>query len=142
VGRALWFYTGADPELIVATIESFPDERRPDLWAGIGLAASYTGAQSPQVVDKLAAAAGDYRRHVGQGAAFAAKARVLSGQVPSGSVQAIGILTGADPAVAAGWTDACLREAAADGSDTVATYQRWRGMVASAFVRYQGGGIH
>lgn len=140
-GRALWFYAGADPARIADFIGGFPGPRRPDLWAGVGLAASYTGAQPPQAVEKLALAAHAYRDHLGQGAAFAAKAHVLSGQVPEASAAAIEILTGAPPAVAAEWTDSCLRDATATGgADSVATYQRWRAGIRDSFRRHEGGG--
>lgn len=141
-GRALWFYAGADPARIAMIISNFPEQRRSDLWAGIGLAASYTGAQPADAVEKLARAAGGYRDHLGQGAAFAAKAHSLSGEVPKAAAEAIRVLAGAEPAVAAAWTDSCLREAAVDGTDTVATYQRWRARIRDAFMRHQGGDIY
>jgi enediyne biosynthesis protein E3 len=141
-GRALWFYAGADPARIAAIIGQFPEPRRSDLWAGIGLAASYTGAQPPAVVEKLARAADGYRDHLAQGSAFAAKAHLLAGQVPAASARAIEVLAGVQPAIAAGWTDACFREVAADGGDSVTTYQRWRARIRDAFLQHQGGDIH
>ncbi len=141
-GRALWFYAGADPARIATIIGNFPKQRRSDLWAGIGLAASYTGAQPADVVEKLARAAAGYRDHLGQGAAFAAKAHFLSGEVPKAAAEAIEILTGAEPAVAAAWTDSCLREAAVDGADSVTTYERWRASIRDAFMRHQVGDIY
>lgn len=140
-GRALWFYAGADPARIATIIDNFPEWRRSDLWAGIGLAASYTGAQSAEVVEKLARAAYGYRDHLGQGAAFAAKAHILSGEVPKAAAESIEILTGVEPVVAAAWTDSCLREAARDAADSVTTYQRWRARIRDAFSRHQGGDI-
>jgi hypothetical protein len=138
VGRALWFYAGADPARIATTIGNFPEQRRSDLWAGIGLAASYTGAQPADVVEKLASTADGYRDHLGQGAAFAAKAHLRSGEVPVAAAEAIEILAGAKPAVAAAWTDSCLREAVAHGTDDVDTYQRWRAGIRDTFMRHQG----
>lgn len=38
LGRSLWFVDGADVRLIPRTISSFPDDRQPDLWSGVGLA--------------------------------------------------------------------------------------------------------
>jgi len=139
-GRALWFYAGADPARIATVIDGFPEPRRPDLWAGIGLAASYTGAQPADVVEKVARAADGYRDHLGQGAAFAAKAHVLAGAVPAAAAQAIEVLTGVEPAAAAAWTDSSLREAA-DGGDGVAAYQQCRARVRDQFRRHRGGNI-
>jgi hypothetical protein len=139
VGRALWFYAGADPVRITEVISTFSPDRRPDLWAGIGLAASYTGAQSPDRLDALLAGARGYRGHVAQGAAFAAKAHVLAGSVPARAARAIELLTGAEPAAAADWTDAALSRAAR-GPDTPAGYEVWRAGVRRAW-ELQAGGV-
>jgi hypothetical protein len=139
-GRALWFYAGADPDLIAAIIGQFPEYRMGDLWAGIGLAASYTGAQSMDAVERLARAAGGYRPQLGQGAAFAAKAHVLAGEVPPSSAEAIGVLTGAEVAVAAEWTDASLAAVRAREADDIAAYQQWRANIMEDVRRRNGGG--
>jgi enediyne biosynthesis protein E3 len=138
VGRALWFYTGAEPARIARVIAGFPADRRSDLWAGIGLAASYTGAQPPEVLSELLGAANGYLDHVGQGAAFAAKAHVLSGAVPPQAARAIETLTGAEPSAAAAWTDACLAAVAPD-SDSPVTYARWRAGIREAWMEHRGG---
>jgi hypothetical protein len=124
-GRALWFYTTAEPARIAEIIGSFPSNRRPDLWAGIGLAAAYTGAQPPNRLSEVLDSAEGQAAHVAQGAAFAAKAHLVSGQVPPRSAAAIETLTGADPETAAQWTDESLAEAAR-GDDSPAGYERWR----------------
>lgn len=131
-GRALWFYTTAEPARIAEIIGSFPSDRRPDLWAGIGLAAAYTGAQPPDRLAAVLDAAAGQRAHVAQGAAFAAKAHLVSGQVPPRSAAAIETLTGAVPETAAQWTDDSLAEAAR-GDDSPAGYERWRAGVRRAW---------
>jgi enediyne biosynthesis protein E3 len=138
IGRALWFYAGAEPENIATRIAGFPPERRCDLWAGIALAACYTGAQPPEVLDRLIRAAGDYRDHLGQGAAFAAKAHVLSGAVPKASAACIETLADAASAVAAEWTDESFARAG-NGPDTPAAYQAWRAGIRDAFSRHRQG---
>jgi hypothetical protein len=121
-------------------IRAFPEFRWGDLWAGIGLAASYTGAQSPGAVERLADAADGFRCQLGQGAAFAAKARVLAGPVPRACAETIELLTGTDAASAADWTDACLAGASARGGDDVPTYERWRAGIMKAVAHKNGGG--
>lgn len=137
-GRALWFYAAADPTRITEVIGGFPAARRADLWAGVGLAASYTGAQTPDCLYQLSAAAAIHRSDLAQGAAFAAKAHVLSGAVPPQSETAIEVLTGVAPQIAADWTDAALRDAAR-GPDTPAGYQVWRAGIRRAWQRQAGG---
>jgi hypothetical protein len=137
-GRALWFYAAADPTRIAEIIGGFAAARRADLWSGVGLAASYTGAQAPDCLDALLAAATIHRSDLAQGAAFAAKAHVLSGAVPPHSATAIEVLTGVEPVIAADWTDVSLREAAR-GPDTPAGYQAWRAGIRRAWERQAGG---
>lgn len=134
-GRALWFYTGSDPELIARLIGAYPPHRRSDLWAGIGLAAAYTGVSGR--TDELLAAGTDYRAHLAQGAAFAAKAHVLSEYVPPGSARTIEALTGVSPDLAAGWTDQAL--ARIPQPDSPKDYERWRAEIRGAFEQHTGG---
>ncbi|MFG3442773.1 DUF1702 family protein [Nonomuraea sp. NPDC047897] len=134
-GRALWFRTGADPELIVRIIDAYPQHRRSDLWAGIGLAAAYTGV-SDRPDDLLAAGAG-HRAHLAQGAAFAAKARVLGGHVPPGAARAIETLTGVSPHQAADWTDQALTRIPRPGS--LHDYERWRAEIRGTYEQHAGG---
>jgi hypothetical protein len=134
-GRALWFYTGADPELIARLIGGYPRQRRSDLWAGIGLAAAYTGVHHP--VNELITAGDGYRAHLAQGAAFAAKAHVLGGHVPPGAVRGIELLTGVSPDQAAGWTDQAL--ALIPRPDSPRDYERWRAEIRQSFERHSGG---
>ncbi|MEV4258866.1 DUF1702 family protein, partial [Spirillospora sp. NPDC049652] len=157
VGRALWFHTCADPEAIGRVIAGFPPHRRGDLWAGIGLAAAYTGARPPYVLTSLlriadghdgaadlaqghrADLAQGHRADLAQGAAFAAKARVLAGEIPSDVRDAVETLCSASPATAAKWTDVAHDEAAAHGN-SLADYQYWRALVRREWRRHDGGG--
>ncbi|MEO3809938.1 DUF1702 family protein [Sphaerisporangium sp. B11E5] len=138
VGRALWFYTGAEPEVVGEVIGGFPPGRRPDLWAGIGLAAAYTGAQPPERLVELLGHAGDHAPHVAQGAAFAAKAHEHSGIVPERTAAAVEALTGADVATAARWTDDSLA-AVRHLPDDPGTYEAWRAGIRRAWARQKGG---
>ncbi|WP_440102550.1 DUF1702 family protein [Streptosporangium sp. H16] len=137
-GRALWFYAGADPARIRDVITTFAPGRRPDLWAGIGLAATYTGAQPPDVLENLLTSSIGFHDHLAQGSAFAAKAHCLSGVMPPQVRSAARILTGAEPEAAAEWTDASLR--AVDGHDhTPRAYQDWRAGIRRAWAMHTGG---
>ncbi|MBO2455779.1 DUF1702 family protein [Actinomadura barringtoniae] len=133
-GRALWFYAGADPDRIGDVINGFPGVRRPDLWAGVALAAAYTGAQPPGVLAALAERAAAHRAHLAQGAVFAAKAHVLSGEMPGGSAAAVRALTGVGPGIAARWADDALA-ASIGGPDSPAGYEGWRGGIRHAWTR-------
>jgi len=106
LGRSLWFVKGADVEVIVDTINSFPVERRADLWAGIGLAAAYAGGVDTAAL-KYLAEFGNISQ-LAQGAAFAAKAREKAANPTINTEQACQIFCNTDAITAANVTDESL----------------------------------
>ncbi|KAA8883759.1 DUF1702 family protein [Nocardia colli] len=94
IGRALWFVSGADPAAACTIIDGFAAERRPDLFAGLGLAATYAGGASAAELATLRDRASAYRQDIGQGATFAAEARSRAGIVQPNTEAAVAILTG------------------------------------------------
>lgn len=125
LGRALWFFNGADVAGAAACINRFVPERRADLWSGLGLAATYAGGVDEAELNELPRLAGEYRSHLAQGAAFAAKARHLPGiQTPHTEI-ACQVLCGVSSLQAASLTDSAL--AAAQRPDAVGEpYEAWR----------------
>lgn len=81
VGRALWFVAGADPARVADRIGRFASDRHADLWSGVGLAATYAGGCAPQELPALVELAGEFRPQLAQGAAFAATARTVAGNM-------------------------------------------------------------
>lgn len=75
VGRSLWFVEGANPERVAAQVGEFAPDRHADLWAGLGLAATYACGVSNRAIDRLVELSGAHRGSLAQGSAFAAKAR-------------------------------------------------------------------
>jgi hypothetical protein len=123
LGRALWFVRGADVATVAATVAAFPPERRADLWSGVGLAAAYAGGVEDGDLAALAAAGGEHRLELGQGAAFAAKARERAGNPAAHTDRACRIFCGLAAGEAAAITDQALdRLDPADGG----AYARWR----------------
>ncbi|MBF6331921.1 DUF1702 family protein [Nocardia transvalensis] len=94
IGRALWFVTGADPERASTVIDAFPSHRRADLYAGLGLAATYAGGATASELADLDRRASDHRRCLAQGAVFAAEARRRAGIVQPTTETAVRIFTG------------------------------------------------
>nr|WP_312881594.1 DUF1702 family protein [Actinomadura alba] len=89
VGRALWFVGGADADVVLGLIERFPARRRPDLFSGAGLAATYAGGAGEAELRGFWQRAGEYRPQVAQGCAFASEARRRAGlEVPHTDVAA------------------------------------------------------
>jgi hypothetical protein len=132
VGRALWFVNGSDVERVAATIAAFPQTRRADLWSGASLASVYAGGVDAGELADMARLAGRYRSHAAQGAAFAAKARLLAGLVTPGTE--LGVKVHCDMSVeeAASVTDeARLGLPAEDGE--IPTYEVWRERIRRRF---------
>lgn len=53
VGRAIWYISKGDPEMANKIINSFPEDRRANLWFGIGVASTYVGGCSEELTDAL-----------------------------------------------------------------------------------------
>lgn len=133
LGRSLWFVEGACSSRIVPTIAAFTSDRQADLWSGVGLAASYAGGVGPTTLERVRAAAGPYRDHLAQGAAFAAKARLRAGNPAPHTELACQVFTAVSATEAAAVVDAAL-----DGlpEDVEAPrYERWRERVRAHFAR-------
>jgi enediyne biosynthesis protein E3 len=129
LGRSLWFVHAANTEHIVATIRTFPPERQPDLWSGIGLACAYAGGVAPQAIQALKDASQEYWPHLAQGCAFAAKARQRAGNPTTHTNLACTILCGVSASAAAQVTDLCL----ANLPQSAAAFETWRTHIRQHF---------
>jgi len=60
LGRSWWFVNGGNAELIAQSIGAFAADRQPDLWSGIGLAATYAGGVGEDVLRTVREKAGPH----------------------------------------------------------------------------------
>ncbi|WP_045743730.1 DUF1702 family protein [Actinoplanes rectilineatus] len=130
VGRALWFIHGGNAPAVGAAVGRFAVDRRPDLWSGVGLAATFAGgtdAAGLAALCRIAAEQGDHLPHLAQGAVFAAKARAFSGFTPPHTGVATGALAGLSAEAAARLAD----EVAGAGEQP--EYEKWRGLIRDRF---------
>lgn len=127
VGRALWFIHGGDPDAVASEVQRFASERRGDLWAGVGLAATFAGAADPEAGRRLVEQAGPARAELSVGAVFAAKARVYAGHVPEHTAQLLDRIAGVSPATASRLAD----EAVVTRDREVPAYESWRRQIAA-----------
>lgn len=132
IGRALWFVAGADPAELVRLLHRFPADRHADLWSGVGLAASYAGGADLTELRTLREAAGEHRAALGQGGAFAAKARMRAGHVPTHTAVAVGALCVLSAEQAAAITDAALTDLT--DSASLPAFAVWRQRIADHLV--------
>lgn len=124
LGRCLWFVEATDTQRVAAAIRDFPATRQADLWAGIGLAATYAGGADRAGLESLIEAARPDQANLAQGAAFAAKARLRAGNPTPGTELASEVLCGMSVEDAAAVTDQYLADLPSD--DAQPPYETWR----------------
>lgn len=131
IGRALWFVGGTDADLVATLIDKFPESRRPDLYSGAGLAATYAGGADEDELRVLCRRAGPHRHLLAQGAAFAAEARLRAGLLVPHTVAAARVLCGMTPADAARVTHDSRPTGSVPGD--LPAYEVWRQRIAEKF---------
>jgi enediyne biosynthesis protein E2 len=131
IGRALWFIHGGDTVAVAAAVGRFAVHRQPDLWSGVGLAATFAGGASAASMAALREAAADDAPDLAQGSVFAAKARSYAEFVPDHTSTAVQALAGLSVQDAVALADGA--SVAADAPGTLPPYERWRGGVREYF---------
>lgn len=71
VGRSLWYISQASPERVQRMIDLFDEERRPDMWRGVGVSMTYVGGIDESVVNELMLMSGQYKSQLMCGVLFA-----------------------------------------------------------------------
>jgi hypothetical protein len=137
LGRSWWFVNGGNPELIARTIAGLPEERRPDMWSGVGLAASYAGVANEAVLCALRRFAGPCWPELAQGAAFAAKARQRAGNATEYTERAVQALCDCSALEAARLCDLTLEDLPAEGSQPA--YESWRQRIQAHMAESRSG---
>jgi len=108
-GRSLWFVGGASVASVQHMIAPYPRERQADMWSGIGLACAYAGGTSRSDLERLLTIDTSFQPHLRQGVAFAATARVHSGNVIEDTYLAAQVLCRTPPEELAAITDTAQR---------------------------------
>jgi hypothetical protein len=136
IGRALWFVGGTDADLVATMIDKFPESRRPDLYSGAGLAATYAGGGDENELTVFRQRAGDYRPQVAQGSAFAAEARVRADLLVPHTHVATRVFCGMTPVQAAQVTHDTRPDLPVQGD--LPAYEVWRQAIAEKFATRGG----
>ncbi len=123
IGRALWFIHGGQSADVCAAVRRFAQQRQPDLWSGVGLAAAFAGGCDETGLRLLAREAGQARAHLAQGAVFAAKARDFSGFIAGHTAVTVNLLAGLSVPDAARLADEVTL--VRPGTDEI-DYEAWR----------------
>jgi hypothetical protein len=135
LGRSLWFSQGADADRLAAVISRFPTPRQPDLWGGIGLAATYAGGVERIVLERLLDRSGPCAAHLAQAATFAAKARQRAGNPTSQTEMACDVFCRLSADAAAAVSDRCLEglESGVAPPNGEPAYLVWRRRIREQF---------
>jgi enediyne biosynthesis protein E2 len=132
IGRALWFICGAHGPDVAAAVARFASHRQPDLWSGVGLAATFAGGGDESGLAALRRAAGDDWTQLALGSVLATKARNYSGVVPDHTVTTGAALTdlSVDKAVSLADDTAVAPTA---GTKAEPAYELWRQRIRAHF---------
>lgn len=133
LGRSLWFVRGASARRIAEAIEEFPESRRADLWAGVGLACAYAGGVERSAIEDLSRLAALWRPELAQGASFASQARRRAGNPAAHTELACRVLCGCSADEAADIAVRSLAGLPPDGERPA--YEVWRERVRSRFIQ-------
>lgn len=136
VGRSLLFVRGDNIDAVRDTIETFPEERRADLWSGVGVASTYAGGLGEERLRTLREMARPYELQLAQGSAFAAMARVRAGNVSAATVEAATVLCGAPVEEVAERAEAALEDLPTDAESQL---EAWQARLRDAFAPAEAG---
>ncbi|HEV7887074.1 MAG TPA: DUF1702 family protein [Acidimicrobiales bacterium] len=125
LARSLWFGSAADPAAVVAGVSLFAAERRDDLWAGIGFAATYAGGSSESGFALLLDTAGPSSPSLAAGSALASYVRTQCGNPVASTDAACQRLTGLSTSSAHALCAATAGEDVSAGG-----FLAWRGRMA------------
>lgn len=67
VGRAIWYVSKGEVSKLVNIINHFDEPRRSNLWQGIGVASTYVGGCSDELITELKSAAGEFKLNLKNG---------------------------------------------------------------------------
>jgi hypothetical protein len=81
LGRALWYLSKGDLEKLMALIQKFPDERKLNLWRGIGTASAYVGGVDVSIYKELNQLAANNSKQFIVGVFFAIRTRMHSNSI-------------------------------------------------------------
>lgn len=109
----------------------FTPDRQPDLWSGVGLAATFAGGSGPGGLAQLRVIAGEHSSELALGSVFAVKARTYAGFVPEHTNDAITEFAGMTVDQARSLADSTTVRPDAGGEQP--GYEVWRRRIRAHF---------
>lgn len=75
LGRSLWYTAKAEPESLTSLITPFAEERKQDLWRGVGIALAYVGGCDEEKLQQLKTLSGTFTADLAVGVTLATLSR-------------------------------------------------------------------
>ena len=129
LGRSLWYTTRGDLRELAAVVNAFPSRDRPELWTGVGVAATWIGCLDQRPMRALRDAAGHDAHWLALGAALASRTSRDAGGWTDRIESPCLVLAGAAPGALASITDAA--EAALPAASSRPLFQHWKDDIAA-----------
>lgn len=63
IGRTIWYITKGEVAKVVNIINHFSEDRRANLWQGIGVASTYVGGCSDELIGELKSASSEFKKN-------------------------------------------------------------------------------
>jgi enediyne biosynthesis protein E3 len=111
LGRAMWWVKCGNPVRIASAINNFPENRRAELWTGIGTACSYAGGVESTDLVRLRELSGSFQADFLSGLPFSARLRQKAGNDSPITDMACRILMGRSTDETANMAEAAARAA-------------------------------
>ncbi len=135
LGRGIWFAMNEDTERVVTAIATFPEERRADLWSGVGFACAYAGSPMERsAFERLYELAGPHQLQLAIAGCLAAKRRHGFGHITPHTEQACQVFCGLSGEQAAQIANDALENLPPERSKNA--HDVWRERIAAHFVGY------
>lgn len=132
-GRGIWFVSGADVGKAATTIAAMDADRRPDLWAGVGLAMCYAGPAGTAAFTEAARLAGPSAADMATGVAIACTARVKDQSLIPETRDAVTALWNLPPEELAERVEAMRQSAIASAAGDTPAFGIWREQIGRSF---------
>jgi enediyne biosynthesis protein E3 len=94
LGRRMWYIGKGDLERLMAMLKKFPEERKANLWRGIGTASAFVGGIDLKMYDELGRLSGNHKKQLTIGKLFAIRSRMQAKSITESIKIGCGTLTG------------------------------------------------
>lgn len=130
LGRCIWFVGGAKVSEIIAIVDRFSEERKSNLWSGVGLACAYAGECGTSDLHQLLIGSKEHIAHFRQGIAFGVEARYRGCIVTDATRKTAEIACGQSVEDLAQLTVATREDV--DTGSSGEPYEKWRALIRNA----------